>query len=176
MQKEKSISREIIRFIITGIIATLVDFGVSSLIAALIPDSFGAWKEVIYTSCGFIVSLVINYLLSAFWVYKNVDKSVNKLSPKNLLLFTAFSVVGLLIGIGMMFGFDKIDQYCLHVDFENWFSFIFNKEQSFSFLALLWFCIFFGLKTLVVLFWNYISRKKFIFKSPEDVAKTNQEK
>lgn len=175
MDKNKSLSLEIVRFIITGVVATLIDFGVSSLVAALVPETIGIWRQVIYTTCGFVVSLVVNYLLSTYWVYKNVDKSVDAKSPKNILLFTIFSIVGLLIGIGMMYGFDAIDKYCLKSHFEDWFKFVTDSSNyKFSFMALLWFCIFFGSKTLVTLFWNYITRKKFIYKSPEDVSKQNE--
>lgn len=174
MQKEsnKKLSLEILRFIVTGVIATLVDFGVFSLVAIFIPDNFGFWKTFICTTCGFIVSLVVNYLLSAFWVYKNVDKSINKKSLKNLVLFTVFSLVGLLLGTAIMTGFDALDSNVIHIDYQNWLKFITDsKNYSFNFLQFFLACVFFGVKTLIVLVWNYLSRKKFIFKSPEEVKK-----
>lgn len=164
-ESKKYITGEIIRFIITGIAATAVDFLTFSLIALAIPDSIGLWKEVICSACGFIVSLVVNYLLSAFWVYQHADKSIDKKSPKVLLLFTLFSLIGLFIGIGIMAGFGALDERFIHSDFVNWLKFITDKSFEFSMKAF-WFAIFFyGVKTLVVLTWNYLSRKFFIFKS-----------
>lgn len=168
MEDKKYLRGEIIRFIISGAAATIIDFLVSYLVASFLPDSIGVWKEVIYTTCGFIVSLVVNYLLSAFWVYKNVDKSVNKKSPKNIALFIALSAVGLFIGIGMMIAFRAIDEYSLQSGFENWLKFITDsKNYSFSSKSFWWAILFFGTKTLVVLTWNYLSRKFFIFKAPK---------
>ena len=168
MEDKKYLKGEIIRFIISGAAATIIDFLVSYLVASFLPDSIGVWKEVIYTTCGFIVSLVVNYLLSAFWVYKNVDKSVNKKSPKNIALFTALSAVGLFIGIGMMIAFRAIDEHGLQSGFENWLKFITDsKNYSFSSKSFWWAILFFGTKTLVVLTWNYLSRKFFIFKAPK---------
>ncbi|MCR5332473.1 MAG: GtrA family protein [Bacilli bacterium] len=168
-EKKKYLTGEIIRFIITGVIATLVDFLVSYLVASFLPDSIGVWKEVIYTAAGFIVSLVINYFLSAYWVYKNVDKSVDKKSFKNIALFVGLSCVGLALGIGIMIGFKAIDTHALHSNFEDWLKFIVdNKNYSFSAKSFWWAILFFGFKTLVVLAWNYLSRKFFIFKSPKE--------
>lgn len=165
-ESKKYLTGEIIRFIITGVIATLVDFGVFSLIAAFTPDSFGYWKDVICTACGFIVSLVVNYFLSAYWVYKHTDKSIDKKSPKVLGLFTLFSLIGLFIGIGIMIGFDALDNHFIHADFENWLKFITDsKNYPFSVKAFLYAGLFYGIKTLIVLAWNYLSRKFFIFKT-----------
>lgn len=173
-KKNKSIPWEIVRFIITGVVATIVDFGVSSLIALPIPDSWGVWETVICTAAGFLVSLVVNWVLSTFWVYKNVDESVNAKSTKNVLLFTLFSLIGLGIGLGIMAIFTLIGNNCLHVDFMNWLEFLKDSSKPFDFWKFFWFCLFFGIKTLIVLFWNYISRKKFIYKSPEDIAKSKE--
>lgn len=167
--KNKSLSLEVIRFIITGVIATLIDFGVSYLVASFLNDELGVYKTIICYASGFLVSLVANYLLSAFWVYKNVDKSVNKKSAKNIVLFAFFSLVGLFIGTAMMYGFKKLDKVYINSNFENWLKFLTDKEVEFNFWSFFYACLFFGVKTLVVLVWNYLSRKFFIFKSPEEV-------
>ena len=165
--KEKGIWGEILRFVVTGGIATVFDFAVCYLVASFLPNDIGAWKEVIYTAAGFAVGVVINYILSVIWVYKNVDETVNVKSTKNKLLFLGLSLIGLGIGIAIMIGFDALDQAAIHSDFENWLGFI-TKGNPFSFKAFIWAILFFGFKTLVVLIWNYLSRKKLIFKSKDE--------
>ena len=165
--KEKGIWGEILRFLITGGIATVFDFAVCYLVASFLPDSIGVWKEVIYTAAGFAVGVVINYVLSVIWVYKNVDEKVNVKSTRNKLLFLGLSLIGLGIGIAIMIGFDAFDQTVIHSDFENWLGFI-TKGNPFSFKAFIWAILFFGFKTLIVLIWNYLSRKKLIFKSKDE--------
>lgn len=165
--KEKGLGGEILRFILTGGIATVFDFLVCYLVASFLPDSIGVWKEVIYTAAGFAIGVTINYFLSVFWVYKNVDENVNVRSTKNKLLFLGLSVIGLGIGIAIMIAFDAIDDHALHSGFEGWLDFI-TKGKDFSFKAFIWAVLFFGFKTLVVLVWNYLSRKKLIFKSKDE--------
>lgn len=164
---EKGLGKEILRFIATGIIATVVDFIITYVVASFLPTTMGVWKEVVYTACGFIVSLVINYFLSAFWVYKNVDEKINTKSFGNVVLFVALSCVGLALGIGIMIGFNALDQAVIHSNFELWLDFIF-KGTKFSFKAFAFAILFFGVKTLIVLAWNYLSRKKLIFKSKNE--------
>lgn len=170
--KEKGLGKEILRFIVTGGVATVVDFVVSYLVASLLPASMGVWKEVVYTAAGFAVGVVVNYFLSVFWVYKNVDENINVRSTKNKILFLVLSLIGLGIGIAIMIGFDALDQNVIHADFENWLGFI-TKGNAFSFKSFAWAVLFFGFKTLVVLIWNYLSRKKLIFKSKDESSQNN---
>lgn len=174
MFKEKGIWGEIIRFIITGGIATVIDFAVNSVVAALLPGAdpktaWDFWRTVIFTASGFIVSLVVNYLLSLFWVYKNVDKNAKTKSFKTVALFVGLSAVGLGIGIGITYAFVNLDDAVLHVNFKDWLKFISDKSYSFNAPQFFWALLFFTVKTLIVLSWNYVSRKKLIFKSPKSV-------
>ena len=154
----KSTGMEIIRFIITGIICTLVDFAVVSLVSGLIPSvTINIYfKNAIATLAGFAVSVALNYVLSAFWVYRNVDKSVNKKGPKEILLFILFALVGLLIGIGIVELFVLLDSHTLNLNFQSWLEFLFNEEISFNFLQFLFGGLYFSIKTLIVLTWNYL--------------------
>ena len=165
--KEKGLGGEILRFIVTGGIATVIDFLVSYLVASFLPDSIGVWKEVIYTACGFAVSLVANYILSVVWVFKNVDENVNPKSKQNIALFVGLAVVGLALGIAIMIGFRAFDDAVVHSNFESWLDFV-TKGKPFEFKAFGFAILFFGIKTLIVLFWNYISRKKLIFISKDE--------
>ena len=73
-KKNKNIILEIIRFLLVGGLATLVDWGVSFLVKAIMPlIMVNSWdvSGTISTACGFIVGLFINYFLSIVFVYKD---------------------------------------------------------------------------------------------------------
>ena len=140
--------KEIIRFVIVGGIATVIDFLVMSLFIYFINmDMFpnflqvfisgkqlsATWVVVVGTGLGFLVSLFINYLLSCFFVFEAKTEDKNK-----FIKFFLLSLVGLFIHlIGMYLLYDL-----LH--FNEWIIKIFL--------------------TFVVLVFNYITRKKFIFR------------
>lgn len=143
---------EILRFIIVGGIATVIDYVVMGIILyifdpSLYPNFFNVFygggdpstiATVIGTGTGFAVSLVFNYLLSVIFVYE--DKGNSK-TVKGVILFILLSVVGLLINMaGMWLGYD-----ICHIN--EWITKI--------------------IMTLIVLVYNYISRKIFIFKKDE---------
>ena len=151
---------EIIRFVIVGGIATVIDMLVMGLVLyafepALYPKFYNVWigrvgdpktiATVIGTGTGFVVSLIFNYLLSVLFVYE--DKGNSK-SAKGVVLFVVLSVIGMLINMfGMWLGYDK-----LHIN--EWITKI--------------------IMTLIVLVYNYTTRKLFIFKKG-DKSKAKQE-
>lgn len=163
----QKISLEIVRFIVVGIIATIFDFGVVSLVGLVLPETLNtSIISLITITCGFTVGVIINYILSTLWIYKNVEKDVNVKSCKNIVLFVILSAIGLFIGIGIWQGATIICSNYLNIpDINKWLEGIFT--DAFSWSTAFWFTFFFGIKTLIVLFWNYISRKKIIYKSPK---------
>ena len=139
---------EIARFVIVGGIATLVDMFVMGVILYLFepdlyPKFYNVWigggdpktiATVVGTGVGFTVSLVVNYLLSVLFVYE--DKGNSK-TLKGIVLFVVLSVIGLLINMaGMWLGYDVCG-------INEWVTKI--------------------IMTLVVLVYNYVTRKLFIF-------------
>ena len=148
---------EIARFVIVGGIATVIDLFVMGLVLyafepALYPKFYNIWigggdpstlATVIGTGTGFVVSLVFNYILSVLFVYE--DKGNSK-SVKGAILFAVFSIIGMLINMGgMWLGYDVCG-------INEWVTKI--------------------IMTLVVLVYNYITRKLFIFKKekPQEVV------
>ena len=148
---------EIARFIIVGGIATVIDLFVMGLVLyafnpALYPKFYNIWigggdpstlATVIGTGTGFVVSLVFNYILSVLFVYE--DKGNSK-SVKGAILFAVFSIIGMLINMGgMWLGYDVCG-------INEWVTKI--------------------IMTLVVLVYNYTTRKLFIFKKekPQEVV------
>ena len=140
--------KEIFRFLLTGGTATVIDFFVMSMFIYftrqnLFPnfiDVFFHGKQIapaliIATGLGFAISLIFNYILSCVFVFENGSKAKN---TKGFLLFLLLSLVGLEIHLlGMYIGYDLlgINEWIIKI-----------------------------ILTLVVLFFNYITRKKIIFK------------
>ena len=161
--------KEILRFLVVGVIATIVDFVTKILITSAIGNSLDdVYKQLIGYTCGFVLGVTINYVLSTFWVFKNVDKKQKTKSIWSILLFIGLSLVGFGIGLGIFYGLG----YAFKAggfDILNFSIFEFYKfitEPTF-YLYTLVFCI----QTVVVLFWNYISRKKLIYKAPKEENK-----
>ncbi|MDY0100391.1 MAG: GtrA family protein [Bacilli bacterium] len=172
MEKKKKIQFEILRFIVVGIIATGLDYVVHSLVAYFLPDIWPNGLVIaLATTCGFIVSVIVNYLLSIVWVFQNVDQNINVSSNKNKFLFIALSAVGLFIGLGLMVGFEALSLKLWDINLNKWpDDFRVNYLKSITFWV---FSLFFALKTLFVLSYNYLSRKLIIFKKPKE--KTDEE-
>lgn len=171
--KKTALSGEILRFIVVGIIATLVDLLLNYLFVFLIPNSWdGDLKIAICTTAGFIGGVIINYILSIIWVFQNVADEKDAKSKKNFFMFVLLSAIGLVLGIAFMSGFNAFSVASFHIDLYSWqpssLSDIFSNLGLIFTSAGFWlFTFFFCVKTLIVLFYNYLSRKIFIFKAPE---------
>ena len=146
---------EILRFIIVGGIATLIDMFTMGVVMYLMQKSIytgflnvfigaptpSTLATIVGTSVGFLVGLVVNYILSIAFVF---NEKGNSKSAKGFVVFTALSVIGLGINIlGTYIGFDllKLNQWLVKI-----------------------------IMILVVLVYNYISKKLVLFKNkkPKD--------
>ena len=110
--------RELIRFLICGLAAALTDYLFCQLVILIFNKSGVAiswiWLTTISTIIGFIFGVIVNYLLSTFWVYRNVDKNINTKSTKFISLFVLFSVIAALLSIGTMLLANVIVVYGFH--------------------------------------------------------------
>ena len=183
MQKNKSNSTargpEILRFLVIGIVATIFDFltklGVSSLMKGQ-----NEWLILgISTLAGFVIGVIVNYIFSVIWVFQNVaDKKAAKTQSK-FWLFVLLGFIGLLISEGIFYG----SHYLLLlggvniVEGSNAPKEIFHGDWSFLSSRNFWiYFVIFCVSTLIVLVWNYLSRKKWIFIAPKaDEASQNKE-
>lgn len=136
---DKNIFWEIVRFALVGVIAAVFDFsttyGTRMLLGGMkISDTI---ETVIAVTMGFIVGVIVNYLCSVHMVYKASKKS-NAKTWHGVIFFVLLSAVGLGIGIGLE---------ALFYDVLKWT-----------------YVLVFIIRTLVVMVWNYLTRKLFIFK------------
>lgn len=139
--EDKNIFFEIIRFAIVGIIASLFDFATCFIFEKYILYSLAnnpLIVTIISVSAGFLVGVIVNYLCSIYMVFKNTTSKNKSKTSLGRLLFFIFAAVGLFMGIGLQY--------------------LFYNYLKFGFV------ITFIIRTLIVLIWNYLSRKYFIFK------------
>lgn len=175
-----ALSGEIIRFVVVGIIATVVDLVLNYLFVFLIPNTWNSdLKVILCTTAGFIGGVIVNYILSVIWVFQNVENKQESKSKKNFFMFVLLSAVGLILGIAFMSGFNAISITSWGVDLYSWepesMANIFSSLTSILASAGFWlFTLFFCVKTLIVLFYNYISRKVLIFKAPNKSSSKEQ--
>ena len=161
---------ELVKFLITGIAAAAVDALTVFLchqLFAFLPDLA---SEAISIFLGFLVSVILNYILSTYWVFKGKqDESVTK-SKRFVILFVIFSA----IAFGLSFG----TYWLCKVIFENTADVnITEVEISYILKFTFWgdlvfwmFAVAFVLKTLIGLIWNYFSRKYILYKrKPEQI-------
>ena len=115
----KKLIIQLVKFGVVGVIATVIDFGVLTLL-----------KEVMHvdvlvaSAISFSASVVVNYILSMIFVFKSSQDS----KIKEFIIFVALSVGGLLLNQGIMWiGTEFISVYYLWVKvFATFFVPIYN--------------------------------------------------
>ena len=167
MNEKQQITRktEVIRFIITGLICAIADFLVTELFLLLLQPLPDLAKGCISTLAGFVVGVILNYLLSTFWVFTGVDDTKKTKTVGFIVLFVILSAVA----FGLSFGTYEL----CHIIFLNAWGFnIYNQSIKEIFKFTFWgnaefwlFALAFVLKTIVGLIWNYFTRKYILYKN-----------
>ena len=154
-QTKKQLFWEIFRFLLVGGTATLLDYFVFWLFDAWVFPLFIPNETLtlaLSTALGFCAGLIVNWVLSVTFVFKQVKDEAQARSKKSFILFTVIGVIGLAItelGILLLvailpemtwFGTATL----LHTAWEKWVAKV--------------------VMTCIVLVWNYLGRKIFIFK------------
>lgn len=130
------------RYLFVGGLAFLVDFALSYV---LFRFAFQEQKEFgcIANALSFIAGLIVNYLISTFWIFKT-SKVDNKVVE--FLSFAAIGVVGLLITVGIT----KL--------FEIWLG---DTTSLFQIIAKI-------VSTGVSFLWNFFARKILLYTKKEE--------
>ncbi len=167
MNNKKENTLELIRFLITGVAAAAVD-ALTVFLCHKLCNSLPDWaNEVISILCGFTVGVILNYILSTYWVFKGKqDKEVTK-STRFIILFVIFSAIAFGLSFGTYWLCKVIFEASLNanittITIDYVFTFTFWGDKVFWLFALA-----FVLKTLVGLIWNYFTRKYILYKRKE---------
>ena len=171
-ERKNSRGLELIRFLVTGIVCALIDFVISyfTLSAFVKAGMNEAGANALSVTIGFVVSVILNYLLSTYWVFVNVDDNSKSKKPMFILIFVVLSAVALGLSIGTMELCALICKSAWNIDIVMESKTMFNNFWSFDWLGKLSFWLYFiafVLKTLVGLIWNYFTRKYILYKEPK---------
>lgn len=123
----KKLFYQILKFGIVGVLAFIVD----TSILYILTEYFHLYY-LISSIISFLASLVVNYILSIYWVFDVTKKQ----TLKDVILFTIFSTIGL--------GINSLVMY-LSVEFANIYYMIGKL-----------------IATFIVMIWNFVTRKIFI--------------
>lgn len=158
-QTPKQLFWEIFRFLLVGGTATVADYLVFWLFdGVLFPLlTLGEWwttcSLVLATALGFCVGLIVNWLLSISFVFRDVKNKEEATSKKSFGVFTLIGVIGLLITeIGIVLLVAVLPEITL-----------FGSTALLGTAWSKWLAK--VIMTCIVLVWNYLGRKIFIFKS-----------
>ncbi len=158
-QTKKQLFWEIFRFLLVGGTATLVDYFVFWIFdGVLFPlISTAKWwttlSLILATALGFCVGLIVNWILSVKFVFQQVKDKEEAGSKKSFMIFTIIGVFGLVITeIGILLLVAILPEFPL-----------FGVTEVLGTTWAKWLAK--VVMTCIVLAWNYIGRKIFIFKS-----------
>ncbi len=152
-QSRKQLLAEIFRFLLVGGLATVADYFTFWIFDAFVfPVSWGTLALVLSTALGFCVGLLVNWVLSVRFVFRQTEEKISVRSTKPFLGFALIGVFGLIITE-------------LGVVLLVWVLPTFELFGGASFLGTAWEkWLAKILMTCLVLAWNYLARKIFIFR------------
>ncbi|MDP4120232.1 MAG: GtrA family protein [Bacillota bacterium] len=137
--KKRAAFMEIIRFAIVGVICFIFDAGTLWLVMHFVfGNQINNFSTGVSTTAGFLIGVTMNYILSIFFVFIREDQKDKGKNAKAMIIFLVGSAIGLLLNnVIMNIGAVQLNFYYMIV-------------KVFA--------------TLVVMVWNYLSRKILIFK------------
>ena len=166
--KKAADRRELVRFLITGLICAIADFLTTSLFLMILQKTPKLCQESLSLLAGFTVGVILNYILSTYWVFKGKQDSKVTKSVVFIVVFVIFSVIayGLSFGTYELCRFIADKAWSLNINdagkIDNILKFQFWGDVAFWLYALA-----FVLKTGVGLVWNYFTRKYILYKKKE---------
>jgi putative flippase GtrA len=143
LSKHKPLIHEFLRYVLVGGAAFIVDFGILYFSKAFLFSTLGETGILLATALGFIAGLVFNYVLSLAFVFKQTSGTAKQNKVRSFVLFTIIGIIGLLITEVCMFS-----------------GIVIFGQQWYPAMKII--------AAWIVLMWNYIARKTFIFKGAKD--------
>lgn len=134
---------EMFRYFVVGGLSAVVDIvGLTFFIEFIFNSEKSPLNMAIGTAAGFILGLICNYMLSMMFVFTNESQKEQNKNKKQT--FTIFALVGV-IGLALT-------ELLMYLGM-----FIFSKDGF-------WYVLLSCLVKGIVLVWNYLGRKIFVYK------------
>jgi putative flippase GtrA len=154
-QTKQQLFWEIFRFLLVGGIATIADYATFYLFRNwLLPAGLvgNIASLILATAFGFVVGLLVNWVLSIRFVYRQVRNEEESRSKKSFVIFTIIGVIGLaLTELGVLLLVHLLPEITLLGVTE----FLLPWDEWIAKVVM----------TCIVLVFNYVGRKLFVFKS-----------
>ena len=134
---------EFLRYAVVGGVAALVDMGVNYAVLYWILGATkdDKWQVAAAVTAGFVIGLIVNFALSNIFVFKTAEQQKDGKTVKAFVIYAVVGVIGYFLTVGLTL----IGTY-------------FIGESGIWYLILT--CFVKG----IVLIWNYIGRKIFVYK------------
>jgi putative flippase GtrA len=134
---------EFLRYAVVGGVAALVDMGVNYAVLYWILGATkdDKWQVAAAVTAGFIIGLIVNFVLSNLFVFKTESQQKEGKTVKAFIIYAAVGVIGYFLTVGLTL----IGTYLI-------------GESGIWYLILT--CFVKG----IVLVWNYIGRKIFVYR------------
>ena len=135
--------KEFLRYVIIGGLSALIDMGVNYLTLYHI---FNATKNdklpvAVSVTAGFIAGLVVNYILSNVFVFRTPEQKEKGKTFGAFLIYAAVGIVGYFLTVGLTLLGTR-----------------FIGEEG------IWYLIMTAIVKGIVLIWNYLGRKIFVYR------------
>lgn len=153
----KKLINQILKFGVVGIICFFIDFIITMAISSVLRSALAMGTSeaaLIGAFFGFVISVIVNYLLSMKYVFKRREDMDRR---REFIVFVILSVIGL--GIN-----ELIILFCIDIVYSNW-AWLHNLVGATLATA--------GAKivaTGVVMVYNFITRKIFLEQKEEEPA------
>ncbi len=103
----KSLAGQFFRYLVTGGLAFVVDFGLFALCLYVFD-----WHYLLANLVGLVAGLVLNYTMSIVWVFTACKRTLEKQKTAEFLLFALVGIAG--VGINQLLMYLMVDGICLN--------------------------------------------------------------
>ena len=134
---------EFLRYAVVGGVAALVDMGVNYAVLYWILGATkdDKWQVAAAVTAGFVIGLIVNFVLSNIFVFRTAEQQKDGKTVKAFLIYTVVGVIG----------------YCLTVVLTLLGTYFIGESG-------IWYLLLTCFVKGVVLIWNYIGRKIFVYR------------